>query len=130
MSNHDRLLALDAGNTRVKWALWNSPTGAEVQYGAIATGALSDAAPASVAELSAAVASADQIVVANVAGAKVEAALRDMAGAVALRTIHARPSCCGVTNQYDDAAQLGVDRFAALIGAHRSEEHTSELQSR
>ena len=117
MSRAERLLLIDAGNTRVKWAVWTTSACAWSQYGAAETRAvtLDSAAAAGLASM---FASVGQVVVSNVAGAEVEMALRSMAGPVPMQMIRSTANCAGVRNQYDDPAQLGTDRFAALIGAH------------
>ena len=117
MSLAERLLLIDVGNTRVKWAVWTTSACAWSQYGAAETRAvtLDSAAAAGLASM---FASVGQVVVSNVAGAEVEMALRGMAGSVPMHMIRSTANCAGVRNQYDDPAQLGTDRFAALIGAH------------
>ena len=117
MSRAERLLLIDAGNTRVKWAVWTTSTRAWSQYGAAETRAVaggSGAAPG----LAPMFASVGEVVVSNVAGAEVETALLSMAGSVPMRMARSTASCSGVQNQYDHPAQLGTDRFAAMIGAN------------
>jgi type III pantothenate kinase len=105
-------LLLDAGNTRVKWALVND--GAWIAEGAVEH--------ASAHTLTAALAAYPPLTAAlgvNVAG---EALGRDLQACVAtrgtsLQWLHASASLCGVTNLYEDPTQLGTDRWAALIGA-------------
>ena len=117
MSDTDHLLLIDAGNTRIKWAVWTRSTSAWSQRGAAETRAFV-AAPNGATGLSSVFASVGRVVVSNVAGADVETRLRGIAGVVPLHTILATASCGGVENRYDDVAQLGTDRFAALIGAN------------
>lgn len=117
MNNSDRLLLIDAGNTRVKWAVWTTSTGAWSQRGAAETRAFV-AAPNGVTGLTSVFTSVGRVVVSNVAGAEVEALLRGIAGVVPLHTILATASCGGLENRYDHVAQLGTDRFAALISAN------------
>ncbi|HET7636016.1 MAG TPA: type III pantothenate kinase [Burkholderiales bacterium] len=109
------ILAIDAGNSRVKWGF--HAHGGWTERGTIIT--------ADAPRLAAAwhdVAAPCAIVVANVAGSEVKAALT-----LALRHFTVQPQWvvaqevqCGVRSRYADPAQLGADRWAALIGAwHR-----------
>ena len=121
MSDSDHLLLVDAGNTRVKWAVWTTSTRAWSQYGAAETRSVAAGGGATTGLASmftSTLASVGEVVVSNVAGAEVEAALRRLAGSVPMRVIRSTANCGGVRNQYDDPAQLGADRFAALIGAN------------
>ena len=106
-----KVLAIDAGNSRIKWGLacdeW-------IERGAVPT--------ADAGELESALAAlpaVDRIVVTNVAG---EAAGRAIAAAVsrfgvAVETLVPRAEQCGVRSSYANPEQLGPDRWAALIGA-------------
>lgn len=104
------LLAIDAGNTRVKWGVYEQ--GERSAGGAVAHDALARIFSGTVPA---------RVIASNVAGAHVAALLREhcaVAGA-ALTVIDSRASQCGVTNGYRNPAQLGTDRWAALIGAAR-----------
>lgn len=107
------ILAIDAGNTRIKWGLRQAS--AWVQAGACAT---SDG-DALVAGL-AAYRGCERILVSNVAGAEVRGRIeRGVAEAGSPpEFIVSRPIQCGVRSGYDEPSQLGCDRWAALIGAH------------
>ena len=106
-----KVLAIDAGNTRVKWGVHDGQ--AWTHKGARATAdahLLRDAlAPAGAVE---------RIVISNVAGESVASALL-----AALRTepapywVVSRADQCGVRSGYAEPSQLGADRWAALIGA-------------
>ncbi len=111
------ILAIDCGNTRVKWGLHaGTPQGAAV-WSKLGTVPMDQ-----IGRLGAewnALAQPQAIAIANVAGAGAGDALRN-----ALRRFEAEPewvvareSQCGVNNAYADPAQLGADRWAALIGA-------------
>ncbi len=110
------ILAVDSGNTRIKWGLHQD--GGWLRQGWVPT--------AQAEELGAAIAglpSAERIVVSNVAGAQVRAVLAQaLAGAGGTpEWISGRDVQCGVRSGYADPAQLGPDRWAALIGAwHRA----------
>lgn len=104
------MLAIDAGNSRVKWGLREA--GAWRAQGAVELAGL----PTLAALLPARV---PRAVVANVAGAQLAAQLAELLAGRAGTTEWLRPQAerCGVINGYRDPAQLGVDRWAALIGA-------------
>ncbi|MEG2029976.1 MAG: type III pantothenate kinase [Janthinobacterium sp.] len=111
-------LLIDAGNTRIKWAL-AAPDGAAGAW--LASGAV---AHAQLDTLQAAWSGLDisDVLLSNVAGAVVGARLRALlpVGVLpqAIATFASLPCLAGVENHYRDPAQLGCDRFAAAIGAH------------
>ncbi len=111
-------LLIDAGNTRIKWLLLsgNPPT-----TGAALTREVIDDQTA-LASLSAAIAAGGPlaVTVSNVAGRGIEVRLRTAISPHPVRFITSTARCCGVTNHYNDPAQLGADRFAALIAAHHA----------
>ena len=108
-----RILAVDAGNSRVKWALHQeagfASEGAfatdELQRTEVYWGSLD--AP-------------DLVVIANVAGGVAEAGLRQGCAHWGLSPvfISGKARQCGVTNSYDNPELLGPDRWAALIATH------------
>jgi len=121
------ILAIDCGNTRVKWGLKEVD---RRQAGSIASDsqascgwrALGAAAVADIARLEADWASLpapSRIVIANVAGESVRRALRALVARfdVEPQWVKARRDQCGVINGYADPGQLGADRWAALVGA-------------
>ena len=107
-----KILLIDAGNSRIKWACshhaeWSPVAQLPVN---LATD-LSFAGQACVG--------VQQVWVSNVAGADVE---RHIRAACAVqhwspRFISSRVAQCGVSNSYAQTAQLGSDRWAALISA-------------
>lgn len=106
------LLVIDIGNTRCKWAAIEN--GQWLTQGVVQNLALLD--------LSVAFANLPQpsrILVANVAGAKVAQTLVRLLAIwqVVPEFVVATGAQAGVTNGYDDPAQLGCDRWAALIAA-------------
>lgn len=112
MTRHERLLAIDSGNTRIKWAV--NEDGAWVDAGAIATadsGRLGEAWSAL---------RFDRAIACNVAGPEIERRLRAACAArgASLAIALARARELGVANGYRDPARLGADRWAALIAAH------------
>ncbi len=108
------ILTIDAGNSRVKW-------------GAFAHGAWlaqEAAQPEEITQLAArwkALGVPVTIVVSNVAGDTVRAALEHQLRQfpIAASWIKSSASAHGVRNHYRNPAQLGVDRWMALIGARR-----------
>ena len=106
------ILVIDAGNTRIKWGL----------HDGAAWRAQGRAAHADVASLCAALADLPKptrIVVSHVAAAPLYDALVQALAQfdLPLRRVYARARQCGVENGYADPAQLGADRWAALIAA-------------
>lgn len=105
------ILCLDAGNTRLKWGLFDGSAWR-------AQGALAHADCARLATLLPA--RPRKILACNVAGSEVAARIAALAEALPapLEWFASSAACCGVTNAYDDPARLGADRWAALIGAY------------
>ena len=111
------MLFIDAGNTRLKWALADA--------GAVAgdwraSGALGYD---ELGQLPAAWLGATQVLYSNVAGDAVEQSLAQVlnaSGILRRQRFRSVAACAGVSNGYRDPTQLGSDRFASLIGArHR-----------
>lgn len=108
------ILTIDAGNSRVKW-------------GAFARGAwlVQDAAqPEQIAELAArwrAYGVPSAVLISNVAGTAVRTALEQqlLQFPAPVRWMTASAYAHGVRSHYRNPAQLGVDRWMALIGARR-----------
>ena len=105
------VLAIDAGNTRIKWGVHDGARWLTQQW--IAT--------ARVAQFKAALASMRvprSIVISNVAGVALRKQIqRALPATPAARWIESARAQCGVRSSYADPAQLGCDRWAALIGA-------------
>jgi type III pantothenate kinase len=119
------ILAVDCGNTRIKWALYRPgpyPDGSDMAAARMQQGALGQAALSSWGEQLSTMPQPSRIIIANVAGAAVEQALRGLsAGWTApVEWLVASAQRAGVSNRYKEPAQLGADRWAALIAArHR-----------
>ena len=108
------ILAVDAGNSRIKWALHDRNAFVHDGWVALADLGLLERAWAHLP-------AADSIVVANVAGEAVRAGLQKLFARwkAEPRWVAATGVQCGVVSRYDDPSQLGADRWAALIGAHQ-----------
>ncbi len=134
------MLLIDAGNTRLKWAVAaDAPAvdGATCSANHAATAAALVTATAAPGEwLAHGVAHYDDLAaslphwqgqmtawVSNVAGESTWQAITrvlDHAGITDIRRFRSSASCGGVSNGYRDPTQLGSDRFASLLGArHR-----------
>ena len=115
-------LLIDAGNTRIKWALADG--GKWLCRGDVPT-AQADGLSRMIGERltqlnpEAYMNGIDQIWVSNVAGNEVSQNILDMRAGISSRPrfVAARDSQCGVKNGYSTASQLGSDRWAALISA-------------
>ena len=111
-------LALDIGNTRLKWALYESPRphakllrhGAEFleNIDKLADGAWSDIAPPTQV--------LGCIVAADAVRRRVEEQME--AWEVHPQWVVPSESEAGLTNGYDHPTRLGADRWVAMIGAH------------
>jgi type III pantothenate kinase len=109
------VLAIDAGNTRIKWGVHDGNAWS-------ALGAIPSAEGATLYESLRAILPVDRAVASNVAGPEVEtniAAACRRAG-VDLTIVRPEPRRLGVENGYRDPRQLGADRWAALIAAHHA----------
>ncbi len=112
------VLAIDAGNTRIKWGF--SKNGSWLRQGWLPT--------TRAAELGAELAplpQAGRIVISNVAGNAVQKKI-----AAAFKGVDPEPQWivsaqaqCGVTSGYDKPATLGSDRWAGLVGAWHQTGH-------
>lgn len=108
------ILALDAGNSRIKWGMWQD-------RGFIAQGSIATRDAAGLFDVLHVHAQPDAVIGSNVAGAdvaaNVERALQPCKRPV--RWIASQAAQCGVASHYAAPEKLGTDRWAALIGAHR-----------
>lgn len=106
------ILAIDAGNSRVKWGLHD---GREW----LGQGWADNGELVVLTEAWRSLAAPGQVVISNVAGAKMREALRALLSPwpVSPLWVTADASGCGVSNGYDNPQQLGSDRWAALVAA-------------
>lgn len=103
------LLAIDAGNSFVKWGYHDGRAWVSHQRASLAAFCADpllylDKHPT-------------RVVTSNVAGKVVEEALARALPSSVLCWVKAEARACGVSNQYDIPTQLGSDRWAALIAA-------------
>jgi len=111
-------LLIDSGNSRLKWAMGN-------QDGLHLSGQLSreEAESEGLARMFARLdASPSSIWVANVAGVARQRAMQDAGGGRLRERWHfvvAEAECLGLRNAYRIPAQLGVDRWVAMLAAFR-----------
>jgi type III pantothenate kinase len=107
-----KVLAIDAGNSRIKWGY--AEDGRWTAQGAVATASATD-----LSQTLAAIEAPDSIVVANVAGDAVAAIIEAAVQRFGIKPeiVVGRSEQCGVRSSYANPQQLGPDRWAALIGA-------------
>jgi type III pantothenate kinase len=107
-----KVLAIDAGNSRIKWGVAEGRLWMQVATLATAEAHALGAALGGIAR-------PDCIVVSNVAGAAVGAHLETALAPLqaSLRWVRSAAQQCGVRSSYADPGELGSDRWAALIAA-------------
>jgi type III pantothenate kinase len=110
------VLAIDAGNTRVKWGVHDG-------RGWATTGAVPTPESGTLHHAWHGATLARRAIACNVAGPTVAHDLQSACErrGIQLEIIRSPASAAGVTNGYRDPAQLGADRFAALVAAHAQE---------
>ncbi len=110
------LLAIDSGNSHIKWGLHDG-------RGWLEHGIVKQENRVLLAEAWRNLAEPSRIVVSNVAGMQAGNALADLLSPwrTEPQWVIAAQYQCGVRNYYADPAQLGSDRWAALIAAWESE---------
>ncbi len=106
------LLLVDAGNTRVKWAIaaLDAAPGDWIAHDAVAHADLKRLVPAWSGH------GITRAIVSNVAGAAMRAELEALLP-VAPEWFTSTPELAGLRNRYRNPGQLGSDRFAAALGA-------------
>src|SRR5665213_2174427 len=112
-------LAIDIGNTRLKWALYSAPQpGAGLLgHGAIFLEAIDALAERDWKGLPAPASMLGCVVAGEGIRRRAEAQLEIWD--IEPRWVVSSASACGVTNGYDHPNRLGVDRWVALIGARQ-----------
>ncbi|MCX7141689.1 MAG: type III pantothenate kinase [Proteobacteria bacterium] len=119
--NKPYTLLVDIGNTFVKWGRYRMQSGTGAHESCIESGhALLEEIPALAAQLRKNPAPT-QIVISNVAGTRVRATMLRLLeiwpDAPPAHWVIPKDMQCGVRNGYRNPAQLGSDRWAAMIGA-------------
>ncbi|HJV27399.1 MAG TPA: type III pantothenate kinase [Aromatoleum sp.] len=111
------ILLVDAGNTRIKWAVLDGDSW-------LAQEALAHDNVSELRGVADAYPDITRVFGANVAGPQISAAIADALNTLAPpQWLQSSALCCGVTNTYDNPGQLGCDRWAALIGARAQHDH-------
>jgi type III pantothenate kinase len=110
-------LLIDAGNTRIKWALADGSGAGGGNW--LRSGTLPVERAGELPHQFAGLQGIRQVWVSNVAGETIERQIRDACAELSAqpRFIVAREAQCGVRNGYSSPSRLGCDRWAALIAA-------------
>jgi type III pantothenate kinase len=120
MGARDVILAIDAGNSRVKWGWYEGQS-----WSGIANVSLIEFAASSdhINPFSATHDNPARIVISNVAGDGAQQLLVNWTSIFEAdpEWVHGEPARCGVKNRYDRPEQLGPDRWAALIATRALE---------
>ena len=115
------ILAIDAGNSRVKWGWLEEGRDGDARWHSIATVSLIEFAASSdhVNPFSVTHADPERIVISNVAGEGAHQLLVNWTSIFDAEPLWLRGEAerCGVRNRYEKPEQLGADRWAALIAA-------------
>ncbi len=124
------ILAIDAGNSRVKWG-WLEAEGPEsLRWSSVSSVSLIEFAASSdhVNPFSITHESPERIVISNVAGEGAHQLLVNWTSIFEADTLwlHGEAERCGVRSRYERPEQLGPDRWAALVAA-RSVHHGPAL---
>lgn len=106
------ILAIDAGNTRIKWGVHDGANWLAQGAAGYHEVALLEAALRAIPGIR-------QAVVCSVTSAIANATLQALleANGLAAAWVQSKPAACGVINGYADPRQLGSDRWAALVAA-------------
>jgi len=112
------MIAIDAGNTRVKWGVHDGANW-------VLQGALPTAEAGRLREVSVRWPAAKQVVACNVAGESVARQIAESlpSGFPPVRWLRSSAAACDVRNGYAQPERLGADRWAALIGARSRVKH-------
>jgi type III pantothenate kinase len=119
------ILAIDAGNSRVKWGWYEAKPGGEILWSSIANVSLIEFAASSdhINPFSVTHDNPSRIVISNVAGEGAQQLLVNWTSIfeAAPEWVHGERELCGVRNLYERPGQLGPDRWAGLIAARALE---------
>lgn len=116
VSDETVILALDAGNTRIKWGVHDG-------HAWSTTGAIATAESRELYEALRPALPVEAAIASNVAGPEVLSHLESACDSadIPLTVVRSVRQQLGVVNGYRDPQQLGPDRWAALIAAHHGE---------
>lgn len=116
MSPDTVILAIDAGNTRIKWGVHDG-------HAWSAGGAVATAESKNLYESLRPALPVEACIASNVAGPAVQSQLESLCSKadIPFTLIRAAREQLGVANGYRDPHQLGTDRWAALIAAHHGD---------
>ncbi|MEO6118531.1 MAG: type III pantothenate kinase [Methylotenera sp.] len=103
---NNTILAIDAGNTRVKWGVFNA-AGGLMEYSACLHSEL----------INTILPQTSRVIISNVAGKSIEDTLKKALPNSTIHWVSAGLEACGVENRYETPAKLGTDRWAAVIAA-------------
>ena len=119
------ILAIDAGNSRVKWGWYEAKPGGEILWSSIANVSLIEFAASSdhINPFSVTHDNPSRIVISNVAGEGAHQLLVNWTSIfeAAPEWVRGERELCGVRNLYERPEQLGPDRWAGLIAARALE---------
>jgi type III pantothenate kinase len=110
-------LLIDIGNSRLKWALWNDGVLGQSKAMAHDSRLASDTFDSAWGALP----RPERVVVSNVMGNRIAAELRQWVTQrwqLKVEYLGSTKQAAGITNGYRDVAQLGVDRWAAIVAAY------------
>lgn len=113
MPGTNSVLAIDAGNTRIKWGVHDGRAWT-------ATGAVETARAGELPESLRGLKAVGMAIASNVAGAAVQVAIEAACKGLVVRFVRSEASQLGVTSGYREPSQLGTDRWVALIAAHHA----------
>lgn len=111
------MLLVDAGNTALKWGLYEAGKIVTTDRFVHRNSSLTEQLTRHWMSLQ----PPDEVFIANVAGERLAdtlSAWTQQQWSLVPHFVSTTDTACGVTNAYSVAADLGVDRWAALIGAH------------
>lgn len=108
------LLVIDIGNTRTKWAM--ADVAGRLQESEVCLNT-------DLAQANFPIAQATKVLVSNVAGEAMAQQLSQLLSPLPVDFVTTKPQACGVKNAY--AANLGVDRWAALVAAWHRTKHAT-----
>ncbi len=109
-------LLIDIGNSRIKWAQHTGANLHTFEACSYSSTSLNDSLKPAWSDL----AKPDKVYVANVAGEKIAVEISDLLDSLWNITpvfLAVEQEALGLTNAYDDAGQLGIDRWLAMISA-------------